>query len=197
MPTTSTMIVSGAWKTTRCRDSGSRPVDDGRAEHDGRGGGGHAGPPRGRPAASAQPRSASSGIPIGATRTLPASAAPRLVAEPGLGSVERDGEVGLDDGVGRITRRHVHGRRDIHRDDGDPGQPRPADQFDRAADRLAQGALDATPEERVHDDRGVIHVVAEDRELARHGRVDTRHARLLGEAVPVPGRVRRAGAGLR
>ena len=89
VPTMSTRIASGVWKTTSWTSVGSRLVTTASPSttatttsatiSD-------LAPARLAPGrGSAQPRSASGGMPIGATRTLPACATPRRVASPVFG----------------------------------------------------------------------------------------------------------------
>src|SRR4029079_17257355 len=112
-----------------------------------------------------------------------------LRAQPGLGPVERDREVGPDRRIGRLAAREVHGRRRVDGEDRDHRGAGPVDDLDGAPDRLAERAPDAGPEQRVDDDRRLVDALAEDRDVAGHRGVDQLDAWLALDTLPVPGQV--------
>src|SRR6478736_6846716 len=185
LPTMSTRIASGVWKTTSWNDVGSRLVRTASPSTT-------ATTTRATMATSRQPGWRPDGLGSATVRLgrdpdrsdedlarVRDTAAGR---EPRLRPMEGDREVGADGGLGRLAAREVDRRRGVdghHRDAAGPGLD---DELDRRADRISQRPAHPGAEQRVDDDRGLVDPRPEDRDVPR-------------DAVPVPGahRARRAG----
>src|SRR6478672_11983331 len=68
-----------------------------------------------------------------------------------LRPVERDGQIGKDGRVRRLTARKIDGGRRVDRDDGDAGRPGLVDELDRRSDRVAKRAADTCAKKRVDE----------------------------------------------
>ena len=122
VPTMSTGIASGVWKTTSWNVGGQEAGQDRRAEDDRddhRATSDDLAPAR---LATAWPRSATVGLGRDADRRdqdLARVGGAAFGEQAGLGPVERDGQVGADRRIGRLAAREVDRRRGVDRDDGD------------------------------------------------------------------------------
>ena len=99
--------------------------------------------------------------------------------------MERDGEVGKDRRVRRLTARKIDGSRRVDRDDRNAARPGLVDQLDRGSDRLAKGSADARAKKGVNEDGGLLDPLAEHRHIPCDRKVDLRYPLVLGDAVPV------------
>ena len=192
VPTISTTIASGVWKTTSWTAVGSRLVSDGGAEDDRDDGDGHeedlaparltAGAPRlshGRPPA---------GCRSGRRGPCRRSAAPRRVSSPVLGRWKvtvRSARTAGSDGspLERSTAVGVS--------TATTGTPAArAWPMSSTAERIGSRSApaDAGPEQRVDDDRRLLDALAEDRDVAGDRRVDLGDPGVARDPVPVPGR---------
>src|SRR4051812_12303071 len=181
----STTIVSGVWKITRWASVGRAEV--------------RIAAPRTTPTAiaatirtSRQPTARAWSATIGLARDtdrrdqdLACERSPAPREQPALRAVEGDGEVGLDDGVRRVARGQVDGRRGVDGDDGHLRAPRSEDELDRRTDRVAELAVDPGPEEGVDDDRSSIDVLREYLQVEPGRGVDAGDTRRTIETVPV------------
>src|SRR6478736_3306008 len=200
LPTMSTRIASGVWKTTSWNDVGSRLVRTASPSTT-------ATTTRATMATSRQPGWRPDGLGSATVRLgrdpdrsdedlarVRDTAAGR---EPRLRPMEGDREVGADGGLGRLAAREVDRRRGVdghHRDAAGPGLD---DELDRRADRISQRPAHPGAEQRVDDDRRLVDPGPEDRDVTGVRQVDLADPLVAGDAVPVPGADRTRRAGLR